>query len=252
MGIERGSVATAHRPGFYASGLGDRLVDENRYSASIRRFLSAEKELLEVARASFEMLVEVGCMDGRYLRWAVACEKSYLGVEPVARYAAAARRSIARFGDDRSRYRAIRGSAESLDTLLGAETTGKKPALVFFPFNSFGNARDPWPILRALGNIGHPVLISSYRTTALATRSRQRYYERCAYRHLRKEASSQGIRFVTDEGLNSMAYEPEFLCALAADAGLDLAPIRFGGIGLAFVSSTAALPAPTSSTAMRG
>ena len=252
MGIERGSVAS-RRPGFYASGLGDRLVDENRYSASIRHFLSAEKELLDVAQASFETLVEVGCMDGRYLRWAIASGKSYLGVEPVSRYAAAARRKIARLGGDRSRYRAVRGSAESLDGILAAETTGTEPALVFFPFNSFGNARDPRPILRALANIGQPVLISSYRTTAMATLSRQRYYERCAYRRLRKETSSQGIRFVTDEGLNSMAYEPEFLCTLAADTGLDLIPIRFGGIGLAFGSSTVcSLPAPTSSTAARG
>jgi len=111
---------------------------------------------------------------------------------------------------------------------------------VFFPFNSFGNAQHPARILGALARTGRPVLISSYRTTRLATRIRRGYYERCAYRSLRQEISTECTRFVTDDGLSSAAYRPRFLARLAAASGLDLIPIRFGQIGLAFASPSVA------------
>lgn len=225
---------------FYSNGLGDRLVDELRYPAGIRAFLSAERRLLVALRPMFGTLVEIGCMDGRHVQWAVTHGKRYLGVEPVSRYVAAAQRSIERSKLDPARFRVVEGAGEDLDEILGAQLARGERCLVFFPFNSFGNASHPATILNTLRRVRRPVLISSYRTTESATRIRAQYYERCGYRHLRKEVSASSIRFVTDDGLNSVAYRCGHLSRLAADRGLELEPVRFGRIGLAFVSPAVA------------
>ncbi len=221
---------------FYACGLGDRLVDELRYPAGIREFLSAERRLLVALRPLFTTLVEIGCMDGRHVEWAATHQKRYLGVEPVARYAAAARHSIRRSKLDPSRYRVVQGGGEDLETIVERQLTPRERSLLFFPFNSFGNASHPSAILNTLMRVARPVLISSYRPTQLATRVRAEYYERCGYHRLRQQSSSSCIRFVTDDGLNSVAYQPRYLRRLAADCGLELRPVRFGRVGLAFVS----------------
>ena len=179
-------------------------------------------------------------MDGRHVDWAVAHRKHYLGVEPVARYAAAAQRLIRGANLDPARHRVLENTADHLDEILPEQIGPRERCLVLFPFNSFGNAQHPAPILRALARTGRPVLISSYRTTQPATRVRRSYYERCAYRSLREEISTECIRFVTDDGLNSAAYRPRFLARLAAAAGLDLMPVPFGQIGLAFASPSVA------------
>ncbi|PYR43861.1 MAG: hypothetical protein DMF95_24815 [Acidobacteria bacterium] len=234
------SLAPSASDRFYASGLGDRLVDERRYPTGIQEFLSAEKKLLIALRPMFTTLVEVGCMDGRHVDWASAHKKNYLGVEPVSRYAVAARRAIRCASLDPARYRVLENTAEHLDEILAERVRPRERCLVFFPFNSFGNAQHPARILGALARTGRPVLISSYRTTRLATRIRRGYYERCAYRSLRQEISTECTRFVTDDGLSSAAYRPRFLARLAAASGLDLIPIRFGQIGLAFASPSVA------------
>src|SRR5262245_3984582 len=99
---------------FYQSGLGDRLVAASSYPLSIVQFLEAEAGLLNLARPHIDTLVEVGCMSGRHVEWAASNGKTYIGVEPVKRYAADARRNIRGRGLDRSAFQILEAMPDRL------------------------------------------------------------------------------------------------------------------------------------------
>jgi hypothetical protein len=226
---------------FYQTGLGDRLVDEATYPLDIKRFLTSEERLLLRLSSSFDTLVEVGCMTGRHLQWSLQHGKSYIGIEPVGRYASEARRAVASLGHAGARCHILTISAEWLHTAVPdylKRLDGR--ALFFFPFNSFGNAQHPEPILRSLSGCPGEILISSYRTSLHATRVRQRYYERCRYGGLRCYVSRRGVRFRANEGLNTVAYRPSLIVRLAKTCDMDIVALPFSTIGLAYASRTIA------------
>lgn len=226
---------------FYQEPFGDRLVDEANYPLDIKRFLASEEGLLLRLAPSFETLVEVGCMTGRHLQWSARHGKSYIGIEPVRRYSTEAQRVVASLGLDRARFHILTMGAERLHTALPRYLTQMAGrALLFFPFNSFGNAHRPGPILRSLSSCPGEILISSYRTSLRATRVRQQYYERCRYSGLRCYISRDGVRFRTHEGLNTTAYRPSVIVRLAKTCDLDIAAVRFSTIGVAYASRTIA------------
>ncbi len=68
---------------FYESGRGDRLIDPFLFPEEIKQFLLCEKRILEALAGSFNLLVEVGSMYGRYLKWAVENGKRYFGIDVV-------------------------------------------------------------------------------------------------------------------------------------------------------------------------
>ena len=71
---------------FYSVGLGDRLIKESNYPSEILAYLESENKLVLEFLSDFETLVEVGCMNGRYLDLAVESKKKYIGVDIVSRY----------------------------------------------------------------------------------------------------------------------------------------------------------------------
>ena len=115
---------------FYGTGAGDRLVDESRYPPAIRRFLTGEKIVLASAIGDGSILVEAGCMSGRYLPWAVEHGLDYLGIDIVTRYVEAGREAVRRSGLSPDRYRFLSLPAEALVDLSIPEPSR---ALVFFP-----------------------------------------------------------------------------------------------------------------------
>jgi hypothetical protein len=223
---------------FYESGRGDLLIDEAFYPACIVDFLHAERKLLDILRPDVQLLVEVGCMGGRHLEWAVANNKAYLGLDIVERYVNEGCKVVNERSLPSERYRFVCGAAEDVVSILRAEnvTAQMKESLLFFPFNSIGNMTAPSPVLQSLSETRAPFLISSYLTTDEASSCRADYYELCGYKNVRAVNSNDGVRFTSDDGLHSIAYHPDYLLTLAAECGFEMKTMQFSAVGIAYYS----------------
>lgn len=222
---------------FYEEGAGDRLMDTACHPPAIKEFLAAEQQMLSEVADCVDVLVEVGCMDGRNLGWAVAHGKRYIGVDQVQRHIQTARRTAEERGL-REHAHFVTGDARRINTVVQPalrDLAGAR-ALLFFPFNSFGNMPGPTRALRSIRASGLPFFISSYQPTALATACRASYYQRCGYRALAVSEDERGVWFTSPEGLRSVAYDPHYLLGLCTASGLNAAPIAWAKINQAYAS----------------
>ncbi len=210
---------------FYANGQGDRLVDPECYPEEIKIFLEEELRQLVHLRESFDLLVEVGCMDGRHLTTAIEAGQSYLGLDPVSRYIARGRQGVAERLLPEERYRFIEGNAEAVHQLVKPKEFGVSPrrTLLFFPFNSFGNMEHPEAVIYSLGMARLPFLISSYQTNSQASDCRLEYYSRCGFSRLEHHRDEFGVLVTSPDGLHTVAYHPEYLVAQMISHGLTVA-----------------------------
>ncbi len=224
---------------FYESGRGDRLIDPRFFPKSIKRFLQGENKLLERKAPSVDLLVEIGCMHGRYLEWTIRHQKRYLGIDIVQRYLEIGRNTVAQLALPGEIYQFILGGAEAVSKLVHPNEYGvpAQRCLLWFPFNSFGNIENPLLVLQELKRAGLPFLISSYQTTAKATASRERYYRACGYRTIRVVKDNRGVCFLSSDGLRSMAYDPRYIQRLGTACGLQITGKPFAQIGMVYESS---------------
>lgn len=220
---------------FYARGAGDLLIDEARYPAAIRDFLRAESELLESISGDFDLLVEAGCMHGRFLDWAQARGKRYLGLDVVPRYVEAGRREAVRRGLSPETYRFACVPAERVHDVLQTHPIPPTRTLLFFPFNSIGNMDDAGPVISAIARSGAKFLVSSYRSTARASAARREYYERCGYRAIQEGRDPKAVWFRSPDGLRSAAWRPRYFRASCAANRLAVRLQPFAKIGLAYL-----------------
>lgn len=223
---------------FYGSGLGDRLIDESLFPNEIKDFLKDEEKLFSQINSSFDTLVEVGCMNGRYLEWAMKRKLWYVGIDVIPSYID---EGIIRAKaiDYSAESRFILGGAEELHVLLNWKALGINQAktLLFFPFNSIGNMHDCVPVIRSLKKSETPFIISTYVTTTDANLCRQKYYDSCKYCGLHMNNDERGVTFISDDGLNTIAYHPEFIIKVFENEGLHVEAIKFSTLGIAYISS---------------
>ena len=224
---------------FYSKGKGDRLIDPLFYPKNIELFLEDEKRLLEQLTGSFDLLIEVGCMHGRYLEWAAKNGKSYVGIDVVKRYIDAGRRNVNRLGLSRNQYRFVLGGAENIATIIKPSDLGfeSERCLAFFPFNSFGNMPMLEDVMKSLVSSGLPFFISSYKISERATACRLEYYRNCGYREIKTLKNKRGVRFISPEGLDTVAYNPAFLKEVFVTNGAVASPTPFSQIGMAYLSA---------------
>jgi len=227
---------------FYDAGAGDRLVNPSCYPSPIKTYLADEEDLLNSQQGTFTMMVEVGCMEGRYLIWAKNAGKRYLGLDVVPRYIREGRR--------RASSGHIRGARFELcdARLLYAELKrrdlipqGQLPIFVY-PFNSFGNMDETEKVIVSLLQTRFPFLIFSYGIDDLSTAVRQEYYGNCQYRNLRIQACPEGVRFISDDGLDTIAFAPRFLRGIFRDKGLFVYAYRFSEVGVCYSPLSIDLP----------
>jgi len=223
---------------FYESGLGDRLIDPLFFPESIKDFLDSEQQLLESLKRSIDLLIEVGCMQGRYLEWAIEHKKHYLGLDVVRRYINNGIQRVNNLGSSICNYKFVLGGAEKIASLVKPKDWEVKPkrCLLLFPFNSFGNIPDPKPTVRSLAKSNLPFLISSYQTSKKATACRERYYRNCGYRKLRMVKNKNSVCFVSPDGLHSIAYHPRYLQDLFMTNGIRAKAIPFSRMGMLYAS----------------
>ena len=215
---------------FYDSGLGDRLIDEKRYSLEILSYLAGEKKIVAELLARYETLIEVGCMNGRYLDLAVEKEKRYIGIDVVKRYVDEANRTIKDKKLSPKDFFALNISAENLESLfVGKEIS--KPILVF-PFNCFGNMTSFKEVVDTLIRLKKPFAVFSYGTDPYSDSVREKYYKSCGYKSIDKVVDITGHRFVSPEGLNTIAYEKDFLINFFRDRNVEITPESFSRFGI--------------------
>lgn len=221
---------------FYSSGNGDRLVDPSRYPHEITDYLTAEEDLLTSLASQFETLVEVGCMDGRYLDWAARQQKSYLGIDIVERYVKKGQDRILSCGLSSDQYQIKIGDAATIHKLSCRKGLLQDSAkvLAVFPFNSFGNMSEPTVVLSSLAKAHYPFLICSYLTSDVANHARSRYYRNCGYKQIECFSDTTGVRFVSSDGLDTIAYNPSYLERLLEDHNIAFRTIEFSSIGIAY------------------
>lgn len=216
--------------GFYASGLGDRLIDSETFPSAILDFLQGEEAVLRSTSQDVDTLIEVGCMEGRWLEWAVKIGKCYVGVDVVSRYIQECLSRITCMNLDRDRYQCVLGSADYLEILRSYWSSSVHP-LAFFPFNSFGNMEDPCAVIESLRKSETLFLISSYDTSTYATACRLEYYANCRYSDLQCIEDDRGVLFHSPDGLHSFAYHEDFLIREFRKHGLEIEVITFADIG---------------------
>jgi hypothetical protein len=222
---------------FYDSGQGDRLVDASCYPLEIVHFLHEEQRLLNLLADSIDLLVEVGCMEGRYLDWAFANDKMYLGIDIVQRYIEAGKTRLKTGRFPAFSYRMRIGDAEEISTLLKAEgfEYSNTRALLFFPFNSFGNMSSAERVIENLADANLPFVISTYGTSTDANACRHTYYKSCEYKDITMNANDDGVRFFSPDGLNTIAYSSTYMQVLFNRYKLTVQRLPFSCIGIAYM-----------------
>jgi len=229
---------------FYESGQGDRLIDPKFYPEEIKRFLSGERHLLNSLNHSFDALIEVGCMHGRYLNWALEQDKIYIGIDIVPRYIKLGRQRIRKIGLSPRRFQFKIGGAEKIHSLVNPGRLRVRPrrCILFFPFNSFGNVLDIVPVIVSIRKSKLPFLICSYQTTEAASACRLEYYIRCGYKEICRHIDEKGVYFLSQDGLRSVAYHPQYTRKIFRAHELSVRISPFSMLGLAYYDERINLP----------
>lgn len=228
-------------PDFFETNVAENLMDAAYIPQEVAEFLRQERRIIGLLEDSFDLLVEVGCMDGRYLDWAIRRRKRYIGIDIISRHIQSGRRRVAERGESPERYRFVRGDAEEVAALVEPEQfeVSRERSLVLFPFNIFGAVTSAGRVLASLRQSKLPFLISSYQTTEYATSCRLRYYSNCGCRGIRILKDDKGVCFTTENGLQTTAYHPLYLQKLCGDYGLAITPVAWGDINMVYVTNAA-------------
>ncbi|MBU1167349.1 hypothetical protein KKC60_02990 [Patescibacteria group bacterium] len=220
-------------PTFYGSGNGNVLIDERKYPPEIKAWLKEETALLAKHAHLFNQLVEVGCMEGRFLAWALSGGKKYLGLDVVNSFIETGQEHCRSLKLPQEDYWIQFGDAEKLKEF---SRPIQEKALLFFPFNSFGNIQEHLAAIRSLCAIKKPFLICSYATSEAAWQVRSRYYQNCNYSDLHWHSSEAGVTFSSSDGLNTTAYHPQYLVRKFEEFGqMEVQVIEFAQIGRAYL-----------------
>lgn len=223
---------------FYAEAGGENMFDSRFLTPAIRRYLAEESGLLTriFAERGYTHLIEVGCGYGRYLKWALAGDVHYDGIDLVdwmTEFGQVRLEQLA--GVKPELHRAIYNlGVEALPELLfeRRRVDGPVRTLALFPFNCFGNLENLEETLQALRGMGCDVLIATYDRHEEATMERLAYYERCGYRRLAWEDTPDGTLITSQEGFRSLAFTPDYLDSLMRSGGFEPGAVSpFAGIG---------------------
>lgn len=205
---------------FYGEQDGYALVDARNYPPTVQAHLGWEAEEVVRHAPRYALVVEIGCMDGRlHAERLVGMGVSYFGIDLVASAIARCQArldAIAPPGTARARACDVLRLNELLERERGLPPG---PRLALLPFNVIGNLPSPWSAIPVLRACSLDVLVLSYRTTAAANAARRAYYEACGYRNVRMTETAHGVRFSSDDGLDSDAFHPMTLAGALGEHG---------------------------------
>lgn len=166
-----------------------------------------------------DVLVELGCYDGRALEIARLLNARYLGVDLN-------QRAIQLLQDRIERE----GMADRAGTLVGDVLNhidcGHAPLgakeLYLLPFNLLGNFRDPTRLLKSLAARNVAAVICVFGDSLEASCVRQRYYLKCGVERLERHSQADGMIFTGVDGFYSRSYSKAALHSLLTECGLTI------------------------------
>lgn len=224
--------------GFYGSDLGDRLILSDNYPESVIEFLEKERENLLLAIQKYDLVIEVGCMEGRGYNDIRNNGISYVGIDQMSEYIEKAA-SVFGFVSDTHEFLCM--DAEFINEISKKSILYRKhkKILFFFPFNSFGNVLNINNLLSSFSKLNNAdALIYTYLTDVFATNERDKYYTNCNYKELQKNETEAEVRFTSADGLNSVAYKQEYLKSLCYANALSFDSFKFCNVGIVYKIST--------------
>lgn len=225
---------------FYGTDDGNKLVDESNYPPSIKEYLEKEKQILIKNINRHDVIIEVGCMEARNMEYAINNGKKYVGIDIVEDYIRIANRIVKeRHLSKICEFLCV--DAEKLDNILQESklVKGSSSPLFFFPFNSFGNMNNYNNVLDSIMKIKNAdFLIFSYDTDKKSTQERYKYYSNCNYDNLSIQSDDDGVRFTANNGLNSIAYNKEYLIENIVNRKLPIQIEKFSDIGIVYSINT--------------
>lgn len=225
---------------FYKSGLGTRLILEDNYPEEIHRYLIAELKLLGTIISDYKVITEVGCMHGRYTDYVLEHGCNYLGVDVVESYIKEGKRLAKQKSYNRSRCRFKCIDARHIHKeIFLKEMFGmhRSDNLIFYPFNCIGNMMGIGDAIDSLIKLNSPFLICTYKTDNESTRVRFDYYYRCEYARLTCVRQDSGVLFTSNDGLNTIALDQNWLINAFMERGVTVYPIPLSKIGVAYTNS---------------
>lgn len=188
-----------------------KLVEVHRHPPLIKSCLEQEERVLDQLKRSFTTIVEVGCLDGRLAVWAAEAQKRYLGLDQESQVLWEARVRVDALGAQQARFeycnpRLLYQTICNRKLLSSCEVP-----LFVFPFNSFGSLERPEETIAGLVRLKVQYLIFSFGVDERSTRAREQYYRNYCHSGLKTRQYSEGVRFVSNNGLNTVAYDPEVM-----------------------------------------
>jgi SAM-dependent methyltransferase len=235
---------------FYDEGGGARLADAAGYPPSIRRYLIQESQLIERVLLSGEYgtVLEVGCMQGRFLSRARALGLHYRGIDLAPKLVMAGQARCRDLGGGPEETWIWNCSAIELGRLVRGQAfffpPMEAPLLALLPFNCIGNMVEPEETLASIVRCGFEMLICTYMTDLRATAVRRDYYAQCGYEGITVHEENRGVVFRSREGLRSIAFHPHVLKGMIVKCGSVLESIDlFAPCGIAYRARPVSLSA---------
>jgi len=219
---------------FYGTNIGNLLVDKANYPLEIKQFLDAELSIVENLMANHSTLVEIGCMDGRFLDWAVKNNKNYIGLDIEDAYIDKANIKLRHIKKSENFYKFCLCDAKKLFKCTCLE--GLQNALFFFPFNSFGNINSPFLTISNFLKLKSSFFISGYKTDKDTNLIRKEYYSNCKYLELQQCNTTIGTLFKAKEGLCTYSYHLKYISYIFHILDIDYREIYYSKIGLGYIS----------------
>ncbi|MBP1035092.1 class I SAM-dependent methyltransferase [Serratia fonticola] len=216
------TIEEQNKPAFYEQDSGaTTIMTLANFPDEVLPLLQMESLITYEAMIYFrcELLVELGCYDGRALEIARLLNTRYLGIDLNPRAIQLLRIRIER-----------EGMTDRADTIIGdvlvhttrGQTLIDSRTLCLLPFNLLGNFRDPTPLLKQLAMLNVTAVICVFSNSSEATRVRQDYYLRCGVQQLERHPLEDGMVFTGARGFYSRSYTRESFHALLAQCGLTI------------------------------
>jgi hypothetical protein len=206
--------------GFYRSdGASSSIMRLAHFPDDFFPVLQVEGLVVAGATAQYgcDVLVELGCYDGRALEVAKFLDVGYVGVDVCREAILLLRQRIAQEALQR-RASALVGDVTDPPSWLPSVAAGRP--LFLLPFNIIGNFADPAGLLTDLCATGGVVVVSVFGDSGRATTLRRCYYTNCGIGPLREAPGEHGgVLFTGPDDFRSQSFSPGGFRALVEAAG---------------------------------